>query len=126
MSHYQERRKDGLTEEEWQAKVRAWNLALGKPHDSVFDPSGLVPYPCRHGIAAKPAAYPPTRHEPWLDADGNEKPPFAGLSWGRSKYLRINSFGGRDGVPYAIVTCPVCDGEQAPADMTTPAGEAQR
>ncbi len=121
---YTQRRSDGLSEEEWLSGVRAWNTSiphLGPP--SPFDPSGLVPYPCEHGLDAKPKRYPSTRHEPWKDSAGDERPPYGGTTWGRSKYLEIIAFGARDGVPYAIVKCPVCRGEPRPADMTTPADE---
>lgn len=85
---------------------------------SVFQPSGLVPYPCGHGIPVKPARYPVTKGgKAWFDEKGREKPPFGGLSWGRAKYLGISSFGGRDGVPYAIAECIVCTTHGAPQDF---------
>lgn len=91
---------------------------------SVFDPSGLVPYPCAHGIPVKPKRFPVTKGgKAWFDDDGNERPPFAGKSWGRSKHLRITAFGGRDGIPFALAACPVCVGEPEPDDMTRPADE---
>ena len=105
MAQYEQKRADGLTEAEWTAKVRAANNALPHlPLPSVFDPSGLVPYPCNHGIAAKPARYPRTRRiDPWLDKEGNERPPYGGRTWGRGRYLRVTSFGKRSDVPYADV-----------------------
>ena len=88
----------------------------------MFDPSGLVPYPCDHGIAAKPARYPRTRRiNPWLDKEGNERPPYGGRTWGLSRYLSVTSFGGRDGVPYANSGCVVCEGHPVPEDFYTAA-----
>jgi len=53
-----------------------------------FNPSGLVPYPCAHGIAVKPARFPRTKmFGARLDDEGNEYPPYQGQSWGRAKYL---------------------------------------
>lgn len=122
MTHYQQKRRDGLTEAEYQEQCRAWNLALGIPSGpSPLNPSGLVPYPCDHGIAVKPARFAATRQDPWLDEDGNEKPPYGGKSWGRSKYLAVTSFGGRDGVPYAIAECVVCVTGVIPDDFYTAA-----
>lgn len=93
------------------------------PHD--FNPSGLVPYPCIHGVATKPARYPKTRYMAQVDADGNELPPWGALSWGRAKYLRISAFGGRVTrsndrdyyTPYADAKCPLCEGKPAPEDF---------
>jgi hypothetical protein len=57
-----------------------------------FDPTGLAPAPCAHGLAEHPAGL---TH------------PFA-VSWIRAKYLDVGK----------KVTCPVCRGEPAPPDMT--------
>lgn len=115
---YESRRADGLTQEEWLAKVNAHNLAIPHlPQDSALDPSGLVPYPCTHGIAAKPKRFPLTARKPWLDKNGDERPPYGGNSWGRSVYLSITAFGGSGGVPFAHMSCIRCRGEEVPADF---------
>jgi hypothetical protein len=83
-----------------------------------FNPSGLVPYPCQHGVPVKPSRYPVTKGgNAWFDDDGNEQPPFGGLSWGRAKYLDIAAFGGRDGIPYAVAECVVCTTGTYPDDF---------
>lgn len=100
-------------------------------YESEFSPSGLVPYPCTHGLAALPLGHPQVANEPRRNPAGEELPAFAGNSWGRSKYLSIVAFGGRTNhlpgggevyVPMAIIKCPVCLGEPRPADLTEPAG----
>lgn len=108
------------TREELRAKAAIAHAKI--PHVSdipvVFDPSGLVPYPCDHGIAVKPARFPVTKGgTAWYDDAGDERPPFGGKSWGRSKYLVITSFGGRDGVPYAYAQCFVCLGRPVGDDF---------
>ena len=117
------RQKGAPDPEEERARVEALHNSYpdvyGMP--SVFNPSGLVPYPCAHGIPVKPKRFPYTKFKPWLDADGNEKPPFAGKSWGRSKHLRITAFGDRGGVPYSIAECVVCITGGAPEDFYTAA-----
>lgn len=64
---------------------------------SEFDPTGLVPSPCEHGLPEHP-----------LDRKPIEK--IAGFvrSYIRAKYLG------------ADFRCPVCRGEPRPADLTTP------
>lgn len=62
---------------------------------SPFDPTGLAPAPCKHGLPEHP---------------NGGKSAFA-VSWIRAKYLVV----GKDGVK-----CPVCRGEPAPDDMLTP------
>jgi hypothetical protein len=95
---------------------------------SVFNPSGLVPYPCLHGIPVKPARYPQTKGgSAWFDADGNEKPPFGGHSWGRAKYLTTLRTGIRGGVASAVASCHVCEGLPVGDDFYTAAdGESLR
>lgn len=66
------------------------------PH-STFDPTGLAPAECQHGIPEHP--------------DG-VRLRYGGQSWIRSKYLDVGRGIG--------VTCPVCRGEEAPEDLTTP------
>lgn len=114
---------------------RDWAANDALPHVSDLpnqrDPSGLVPYPCEHGVPVKPARYPHTRNAGvWLDDDGNERPPYGGKSWGRAKYLHIVAFGGRtttDGhgkewfSPFAQILCTVCRGDPVPADFYTTA-----
>ena len=67
----------------------------------TFDPTGLVPVTCTHGLAQHPNGLP-------LPERG-----FTGVprSWLRSKYARsgLHSEG-----------CVVCHGEPRPADLTTP------
>lgn len=78
---------------------------------SVFNPSGLVPYPCGHGIPVKPARFPKTKGgTAWLDEEGNEKPPFAGRSWGRAKYLTTMRTGMSNGNATAVPSCHICEG----------------
>lgn len=85
---------------------------------SPLNPSGLVPYPCNHGIPVKPKRFPVTKGgKAWFDDEGNERPPFGGRSWGRSKYLVISAFGGRDGIPYAIAECFICLGKPVGDDF---------
>lgn len=53
----------------------------------------------------------------WFDDDGNERPPFGGRTWGRSKYLVISAFGGKSGVPFAVAECFVCLGRPVGDDF---------
>ncbi len=65
-----------------------------KQERSMFDSprsNGLVPYPCTHGIAELPPGALPVAGEPRRSKAGGELPPYGGLSWGRSKYLRIKA-----------------------------------
>lgn len=122
MTQYQQAGQMSLEEE--RKKVAAYHAKIPHLTDVAhsFDPSGLVPYPCTHGIAVKPARFPVTKGgTAWLDAEGNERPPFGGQSWGRSKHLRITAFGGRNGVPFAIAECVKCVGEPEPTDFYTAA-----
>lgn len=110
-------------QEEWE-RNNAANLKIPHlPQDTVFNPSGLVPFPCDHGIETKPARYPVTKGGGFahLNDAGEEYPPFIGLSWGRSKYLTITAFGGRSGIPYAIASCIVCTTGIYPDDFFTAA-----
>jgi len=116
----QYRQGDRLGPAAERARIEAIHNAY--PHveamPSIFDPSGLVPYPCSHGIPVKPKRFPVTKGgRAWFDDDGNERPPFAGKSWGRSKYLTITSFGGRSGIPYATAQCFVCIGKPVGEDF---------
>lgn len=63
---------------------------------SVFDPTGLVPAACEHGLEAHP--------DPHVMADPATTK--YARSWIRSRYL--DSMG----------KCPVCAGKPAPRDMT--------
>lgn len=81
---------------------------------SALDPSGLVPYPCTHGLAEAPAGMPHKKRPFRPGPGGGELAPYGGLSWGRAKYLHVNPIGRMP------VTCPVCRGEPRPADMTEP------
>lgn len=84
------------------------------PFPTPFNPSGLVPYPCNHGIEVKPARFAATKGgNAWLDAEGNEKPPFGGNSWGRAKYLGFT--GKQGGVP--VPACIVCQTGVVPDDF---------
>lgn len=114
--------------EEARERWNKHNLAIpALPEGGVthFDPSGLVPYPCTHGLATKPKRYGVMKQggNARLGENGEELPPFGGWSWGRAKFLTITAFGARSGVPYCLVACPVCLGQPEPADMTTPADE---
>ena len=85
-----------------------------------MDPSGLVPYPCDHGVPVKPARYPKSRYMAQADAEGNERPPFGGASWGRPKYLlhmEPQVYLGKH-VQFRP-RCVVCLGEPVPADFYT-------
>lgn len=100
--------------EEQLATWHAWHFRFPALPQSEFNPSGLVPYPCEHGIPVKPKRYVVTKGgTAWFDAEGNEMPPFGAKSWGRAKYLVITSFGGRDGIPYATPQCFICLGRAA-------------
>lgn len=72
----------------------AWEDTSEAPH-SVFDPTGLSPSPCQHGLAEHPAG---------LELR------YGCRSWVRAKYLDVWKGG---------VGCPVCRGEAAPDDLTT-------
>ena len=67
----------------------------GDIFESLFMPTGLVPYPCAHGLAELPADHPQFHRFPNYSKAGGELPRFGGKSWGRSKYLTITYFGGR-------------------------------
>jgi hypothetical protein len=60
----------------------------------VFDPTGLAPSFCGHGLKEHPLGY----THPWA------------VSWIRAKYLDTSP----------ARSCPVCRGEDRPADMTEP------
>lgn len=60
-----------------------------------FDPTGLAPSPCAHGLQEHPNGV----THPWA------------VSWIRAKYMDWVKSGW---------FCPVCRGEPAPEDMTTP------
>jgi hypothetical protein len=98
-----------------------WPYPWGDQFASAFDPTGIVPYPCTHGMPMRPPEYGRFRMFPSLDSDGNEFPPYGGRSWGRSKYLFVGAYGGRQGIPFAYAECVVCRGEPRPDDLTTPA-----
>ena len=90
----------------------------GDVFKSEFNPGGMVPYPCKHGLPELPPTMPPIHRYPARGSMGGWLPMYGGQSWGRSKYLKIVSFGAKNGnIPFAIVRCPVCLGEPAPADM---------
>lgn len=59
-----------------------------------FDPTGMAPASCAHGAPTHPTG---------------RTHPFA-VSWIRAKYLQ----------PEPMRHCPVCRGEERPADMTEP------
>lgn len=81
---------------------------------SKFDLTGLVPAPCRHGLAEHP------------DPDVMKSPHARqAVSWIRSKYVGVRK--GPTGLP--IPGCPPCNGEPRPADLTdardgSPVGES--
>ena len=87
----------------------AYPDAYGMP--SRFNASGLVPYPCLHGIPVKPARFAATKGGTvWRDEAGNERPPYGGQSFGRSKYLTRLRAGTKNGMAFAVATCAICDG----------------
>ena len=93
---------------------------VGDVFKSEFNPTGFVPYPCDHGMKALPPGSEAIHRYPRTDPTGGLLPPYAGRSWGRSKYLRITAFGAKNGnIPFAIAACPVCVGEPRPKDMTS-------
>lgn len=101
----------------------------GSPFESAFSPSGLVPYPCAHGLSELPPGHPQVHRVPRRSSAGGELPPWGSQSWGRSKHLRIVFYGGRTEhlpggqaayVPIATIKCPVCLGEPRPSDLTEP------
>lgn len=122
---------------EWIGQPRTTNAAVLEARDAAeayhqatfvhveaipqgLDPSGLVPYPCEHGVPVKPARYPKSRYMATLDEQGNERPPFGGRSWGRPKYLLSMEplvFEGKH-VQFRP-RCVVCLGEPVPADFHT-------
>lgn len=112
-------RQQGQTDrEEDLVRWHAWHFKFPALPGSVFNPSGLVPYPCEHGIPVKPKRFPVTKGgTAWYDDAGNERPPYGARSWGRAKYLVITSFGGRDGIPYAESKCFVCLGRAVGDDF---------
>ena len=61
----------------------------------VFDPTGLAPALCTHGLPEHPNGV----THPWA------------VTWIRAKYLDVGKGG---------VKCPVCRGEDRPADLTEP------
>lgn len=65
-------------------------------HESGFDPTGLVPALCEHGLSQHPLGL-PLRH---------------GRSWVRSRYVN------GDGTRGTIGHCVVCLGEPQPVDLT--------
>lgn len=60
-----------------------------------FDPSGFAPAMCSHGLPQHPNGL----THPWA------------VTWIRAKHLNVEQGG---------VRCPVCRGEPAPPDLTTP------
>lgn len=76
--------------------LERWTPAPEAQH-SVLDPTGLSHAECEHGIKEHPLGL--TLR-------------YGGRSWIRSKYLDVGRGLG--------VSCPVCRGEPAPDDMTTP------
>jgi hypothetical protein len=75
------------------------------PH-SRPDPTGFAPALCQHGLKEHP--------DPEIQKD------FVlskyAVTWIRAKYLDVRP--GPGGIPVPV--CPVCLGEEAPADMLTP------
>jgi len=115
-----ERTGRGAQQMEFEAKHNSYPDVYGMP--SIFNPSGLVPYPCAHGIPVKPARYPQVKGgSAWFDKDGNEKPPFGGQSWGRSKYLTTLRTGIRGGVATAVPSCHICENLPVGDDFYTAA-----
>ncbi len=80
---------------------------------SKFDPTGLAPAPCRHGLAEHP--------DPEVMASPHAR---QAVSWMRAKHVGIKRH--KNGLPLA--GCPVCFEEPRPADLCeaadgTPTGE---
>lgn len=98
----------------------AWPYpSLGNPFESAFNRSGLVPYPCTHGLAVLPPGHQQIHRQPRIDkTTGGELPPWGSQSWGRSKYLKIIAYGSKDGAPFSDARCPICIGEPRPSGMT--------
>jgi hypothetical protein len=65
-------------------------------HPNPFDPTGLSPADCAHGIPEHPAGL---------------LLRYGGQSWIRSKYLDVQKGG---------IKCPACQGQPAPEDLSTP------
>jgi hypothetical protein len=63
------------------------------------DPTGLVAVTCDHGIKTHP--------DPEIQGSQSGR---SATSWVRSRYVRLG--------PPSGTTCPVCRGEERPADMT--------
>lgn len=74
---------------------------------SKFDPTGLVPAPCAHGLAQHP--------DPEVRASAHAR---SAVSWMRAKYIGIKK-SELSGLP--LPGCPLCHGEPRPDDLTTPA-----
>lgn len=69
-------------------------------YPNKFDPTGLVPAPCRHGLAEHP------------DPDVRKSPHArAALSWIRGNVLRV---GLKNGLP--LPGCPACFGDPLPPE----------
>lgn len=77
--------------------IYAGDAALPERPHSVFDPTGLVPSLCDHGLKEHPSGF-------RLYAGGR--------SWIRSKYMRFE------------FDCVVCGGAPVPDDLTTPRNAA--
>lgn len=77
-----------------------------------FDPTGLAPSYCQHGLAEHP--------DPDIQAAGLRKYG-TGISWMRAKYVDV-ILRGQDP---PLTLCIVCKGEPEPSDLTTPRHEPQ-
>ena len=121
MTVYQEKGKPDVEAE--RRRIEAiHNTYPSLPFPTPFNESGLVPYPCEHGIAVKPKRFAATKGGTvWRDEDGNERPPYGGRSWGRARYLTTLKTGMRNGVASAVAYCVICNGEPEPADFYTAA-----
>lgn len=93
--------RDGKTEK---IRLRLPRHRVAVPM-STFDPTGLVPAPCRHGLAEHPN--PATMKSPHARQ---------AVSWMRGKYVSIRK--ATNGLP--LPGCPECHGDPRPDDLTTP------
>lgn len=92
------------------------HLAVGT--ESVFDPTGLVPAQCPHGLRVRrDGRYTEKADGPFLLLDGDAQlPPRAGQTWMRARVLTVHNVG-----MVNLIKCPVCLGEPGSMDMILPA-----
>lgn len=95
--------------------LRRHLVATGR---SRFDPTGLVPIGCRHGLRVRRDGN-LVEHEAHLDDDGAEQPK-RGSSWIRAKFARLRPAGSGKNIIFQAV-CPVCEGEAPDPEMIRPA-----